>query len=211
MELAILHYVTAIFFSYFFICCQSLEKWGRLLTLRFQMISLAALHRLAELEVQMILSRWIYQNAWMTCRIRNTDKINKRFNMKSVIQLFCLLHATHVEPCYCNMCKMQFSIVFPEKIPSHYGCWLLNYVPSSLAQRTWHLWFSKRISNIDLWDQRTVFHFASVLFNGARSGPDRTCFWVIYMGFLLFLIEFLPEFVNTVTDCFTDNGFQKCS
>ncbi len=54
-------------------------------------------------------------------------------------------------------CKLPISYALCT--PYHQRCWILaGKSPSSLARRTWRLWFPTRMSNLDSSDHRTLFN-----------------------------------------------------
>ncbi len=63
--------------------------------------------------------------------------------------------------------------------------WHAGRSPSSLARRTRHPWSPTRMSNLDVSDHRTLFHFKTVHFKWALAHRTRRCFWTMFTyGFL---------------------------
>ncbi len=63
--------------------------------------------------------------------------------------------------------------------------WHAGRSPSSLAWRTWRPWFPTRMSNLDLSDHRTLFHFETFHFKWALAYRTRRRFWTMFTyGFL---------------------------
>ncbi len=90
--------------------------------------------------------------------------------------------------------------------------WHAGRSPSSLARRTWCLWFPTIMSNLDLYDYRILFHFETIHFKWALAHRTRQRFWIMFTyGFLFAWYSFSWHLQMARRIVFTDCGFWKYS
>ncbi len=88
-------------------------------------------------------------------------------------------------------CKLPILYTFMQSIPSEMLPFELNAenmledLLYSLARRTWCLWFPTRMSNLDSFDHKTLFHFETFHFKWAFAHRTWQRFWTMFTyGFL---------------------------
>ncbi len=83
-------------------------------------------------------------------------------------------------------CKLPILYTFMQSIPSEMLPFELNAENTledllySLARRTRCLWFPTRMSNLDLFDHKTLFHFETVHFKWAFAHRTWQRFWTMF-------------------------------
>ncbi len=103
-------------------------------------------------------------------------------------KIFIYLSAFIVPSKTCKL-SISYALIYPRTIRDASfwteRWWHTGRSPSSLARRTRCPWCPTRMSNLDLSDHRTLFHFETVHFKWALAHRTQQRFWTMFTyGFL---------------------------